>query len=227
MYVERYPVIKGAAHKRTTLSVAGRNGDLHYTENAFSNYQQPYECYFHDPMRSTPEMAHAVKAWLCSSGAYQRLEDSYDPQYFHRATYVGPLDVQNYLNRYGRCTVTFDCDPRAFLKSGEHSVTIADTGTIHNPTDFNALPLINVYGTGSGTIRVGDKYLVTIETVSDGMVIDCENHNAYLVAGDGTLENKNGDIYMRYTPELVPGNNAIMMSGGITHIEIIPRWWEL
>ena len=47
MHIEKIPAIMGATRKRTTVSVAGRNGDLHYTENAFTNYKQPYECYFH------------------------------------------------------------------------------------------------------------------------------------------------------------------------------------
>ena len=38
MHIEKLPTLSGAARKRTTISVAGRNGDLHYIEDAFDNY---------------------------------------------------------------------------------------------------------------------------------------------------------------------------------------------
>ena len=72
MLVERRPVQKGPARKRTTFSIPGRNGDLHYVQDAFENYRQPYECGFRGE-KPTPEQAHAIKMWLFSSGAYQRI----------------------------------------------------------------------------------------------------------------------------------------------------------
>ena len=31
----------------------------------------------------------------------------------------------------------------------------------------------------------------------------------------------------REFPKLVPGSNTISFSGGITSVEIIPRWWTI
>lgn len=225
MHVEKLPVLKGAVRKRTTVSVAGRNGDLHYTENAFQNYTQPYECYFHGNL-PTAEQAHAVKAWLLGSAAYRRLEDVYDPEHFRLATFAGPLDVENELNKYGRCVVNFDCAPQSFLKTGEFPIDFQTAGTLDNVTGFTALPLIYVYGTGAGSIRVGNG-LVTINDIEDVLILDCESQNAYRQVGEGAPENKNGTIYAPTFPELLPGVNGVTWTGDITHVEIIPRWWEL
>lgn len=225
MHVEKIPALKGAIRKRTTVSVAGRNGDLHYVENAFQNYTQPYECYFHGN-EPTPKQAHAVKGWLLGSGGYQRLEDPYDPEHFRLAAFAGPLDVENQLNKYGRCVVNFDCAPQSFLKSGEFPIDFQSAGTIDNPTDFTALPLIYVYGMGSGTVSVGNA-MVTIHEIEDVLILDSDLQNAYRQVGEGAPENKNSCIYAPTFPELLPGSNGVTWTGDITHIEIIPRWWEL
>ncbi|MBQ8579349.1 MAG: hypothetical protein IJ448_01490 [Oscillospiraceae bacterium] len=225
MHAEKYPAIGGPQRKRTTVSVAGRNGDLHYTENAFQNYAQSYDCYFHGE-QSAPEMAHAVKAWLLGSGAYQRLEDPYDPDHFRLATFAGPLDIENQFNRYGRCVVNFDCAPQAFLKSGEFPESFTAAGELLNPTAFTALPLITLYGTGAGTLTVGG-VTVTIHEIEDEMILDCEMQNAYRQTDDNAVENMNSCIYAPEFPALAPGSNIISWTGDITGVKIIPRWWEL
>lgn len=225
MHAEKYPTMGGAKRKRTTISVAGRNGDLHYTEDAFTNYPQRYECYFHGE-KSAPEVAHAVQAWLMNSGAYRRLEDPYDPTHFRLATFAGPLDIENQFNQYGRCVVEFDCAPQSFLKSGEFPVAFSAAGALFNPTMFAAKPMITVYGNGAGTVTVGG-VTVTIHTIEEEMVLDCEMLNAYRQLGDGAVENKNSYISAPEFPELAPGSNTVAWTGDITKVEIIPRWWEL
>lgn len=225
MYVEKFPAQTGAQRKSTTVSVPGRNGDLHFLENAFANYTQSYACYFHGRL-PMPEQAHAVKAWLLGNGSYRRLEDVYDPKHFRLASFLGPLDIENALNKYGRCAVHFDCAPQAFLKSGEHTVEFSTAGTLYNPTAFTALPLITVYGDAAGAVTIGS-HTVTINTITDPIILDCDTQNAYSQPGEGAAENRNGDIRAVPFPALAPGDNVISFSGGITKLEIIPRWWEL
>ena len=117
MLVEHYPDQKGPARKRTMVTVPGRNGDLHYDEGAFENYPQPYKCGFRGKDH-TPEQAHAIKNWLLGARSNQRLEDAYDPDHFRLASFVGPLDVENQLNKIGKCVITFECAPQSFLKIG-------------------------------------------------------------------------------------------------------------
>jgi phage-related protein len=42
------------------------------------------------------------------------------------------------------------------------------------------------------------------------------------------MENRNSTITLNNGfPKLVPGENNISFSGGITSVEVIPKWWTL
>lgn len=221
MHVEKFPVQISPRRRRETYTIPGMNGNLHSTEDTFENYTQSYECYFHGEAL-TPAQAHAIKGWLSVSGEYLRLEDVYDPDHFRKATFAGPLNVINILNRYGRCTVKFDCAPQSFLKSGEVATVFRSSGTINNPTMFPSKPLMKVTGSGSGSISINGT-TITINSLSKTIIFDCESQNAY----SEPAVNQNGNISAPKFPVLVPGNNSVILSGGVASIEIIPRWWEL
>lgn len=225
MRIERFPGQPGAVRRRQTFIVPGRNGALHATEDAFDNFAKSYQCYFHGDF-PTPAQTHAIKSWLQCSGAYQKLQDTYDPDHYWLATFAGPLDVENVLNKYGRCVVTFDCAPQAWLVSGDQICTYSVAGAIYNPTAFTAKPMITIYGTGAGTVTVGTE-TVKINSILDQIILDCDAQNAYRQVGDGAPENYNGNIYAPSFPELRPGENSVSFTGDITKVEIIPRWWEL
>lgn len=225
MRIEKYPTIKAPARRRKGVSVPGRNGVLYQQEDAFDNYIQPYECYFHSSL-SAAQQAHAVKAWLLHSGAYQKLEDSYDPAHYRMATFAGPMDIENTFNKYGRCVINFDCAPQDFLVSGDFPVLYETPGEIFNPTLFPACPLVTVYGTGAGTVTLGE-VTVQILSITDQLILDCDPQQAYRQTAEGELEYCNGEIYAPQFPQLQPGSNPVQFTGDITKIEIIPRWWEL
>lgn len=225
LYVEKMPKRKTPCRKRTVISIPGRSGNLHYAEDAFENYEQPYECYFHGP-KPMPGVAHEIKDWLHGDGSYRELSDSYDQEFFTRATFVGPMDIENTLNKYGRCTVVFDCAPQNYLHSGQFPVSVQNGGSLLNPFLRTATPIITVHGTGTGMLNVGN-YLVEIKKLEEYIILDCELQDAYIQQGNGTLENMNSCIYAPQFPVLVPGKNMISWTGGISSVEIIPRWWTL
>lgn len=96
-----------------------------------------------------------------------------------------------------------------------------ENGFIYNPTEFTALPLIRVYGTAPGTLTVGNT-IVQINAISEYVDIDCELQDAF----KGSI-NCNGNVYAPDFPALSPGGTGINFSGGITKIEIKPRWWTV
>ncbi len=223
--VERYRKMTVSGRKMQTFSIAGRNGNLHALEKAWENYTQPYEVYFHGD-KPSPELAHEIAAWLMSGDGYQKLQDSYDPTHYRMAIFKGPMDIENALNRYGRCTIRFDCAPQSFLVSGDDPVLFEAPGSLHNPTSFDALPVITVYGNGPGAVTVG-AVTAQIKEISNPIILDCELMQAYSQPGEGAPVYQNGIIYAPVFPALSPGDNAVSFSGGITKVEIIPRWWEL
>lgn len=222
VHVERFPALPRPARKITRVSVPGRSGDLLFDEGVFENYPQPYDVYLSAEKPRLPRPARAFAAWLLAPGGYQRLEDSYEPDVYRMAAYTGPMDLENILNRFGRATIEFDCKPQRFLKSGERLVQLAQSGgVLHNPHAFAALPKITVYGTGPGLLQVGGT-TVQIKSLDGWVTLDSDLQDAC----KGT-QNKNSTINAPEFPALQPGDNAVNWTGGITRVEIVPRWWTL
>lgn len=222
--VEHYPDQPGPARQYETISVPGRNGDLIIDRGSYSNYTQSYDIYFsaeHSRLyRGAPMGARAVRAWLLGPVGYQVLEDSYDPDFYRTAYYVGPPDVENIMNRFGRLTISFNCKPQRWRKDGRRSVTLTAPGTLYNDL-FPAKPLIRVNGTAAGTLTVG-AYTVAINELADYIMLDSDLQDAYR----GT-QNENAAIATDAFPVLEHGDNAISWTGGITSVEITPKWWTI
>lgn len=220
--VERYPSVELAGRKLDTQSVPGRNGDLLFPQNAYQNYVQSYEIYVSAERIRLPRAMREVANWLCGPAGYQKLEDSYDVETYRRAYFAGPLDVESILHRFGRATIEFNCQPQRFLRVGDMPVQAAQGQMLLNPTAFAALPLITVIGTGAGILTVGD-VTVTINSMPRGVIVlDSDTQNAYYGAF-----NLNSTISAPEFPTLPAGESVVRWAGGITGVEIIPRWWTL
>lgn len=220
--VQRYPSINKPQRKYEAFSVPGRSGDIFIFQDAYNNILQSYEIYAGgDSANSAPTSWGALAAALYKDG-YQKLSDTYDTDHFRLAVYMDSINAENSWNRHGSATIAFNCRPERFLNSGEvyQSFTSA-SGSITNPTAFASRPLIKVTGTSAGTITVGGATM-SISALSDYVFIDCDSQDAYRQSA----ENKNSTISGEF-PTLKPGVNAIARTGGITKIEIMPRWWEL
>ena len=221
--VERYPVYTIPKRKQSAISVPGRNGDLLLQQQAYSNYIQQYDVYLSGPRNKSklPEVARAVAAWL-NVGGYRKLVDDYTPDSFRMAFFQGPADFENIFNLYGRATLEFNCKPQRFLDSGETPETItASGGSITNPTAYNAKPIIIVSGNGAANLKIGE-FTCALSNIDGNIKLDSDTENAY----SGTT-NLNNTVTIPEFPELTPGANIVTWTGGITSVEIIPRWWTL
>lgn len=200
----------------TKYEVPGRNGDLIVDNGRFKNIALKYPAFIKQNFK---ENTDGARMWLLQSSAYHRLEDTYHPDVFRLARFVGPLDWSTrFLNRSGECDLIFDCKPQRFLKSGEIPIISDVEVSVFNPTPFEANPLIRVYGT-SGTLTVGNN-IVQIQSINEYIDIDSDLQNAYK-----GVNNCNADIVLDTFPALPQGETGISFNGDITKIEIMPRWW--
>lgn len=201
------------------VEIPGRSGNLIIDNQRFKNISHPYEAFI---SRDFKEKFDGFRAFLMSRSGYRRLEDTYHPDEFYLAQYKGPItpDVGT-ICRSGKFTVTFDRKPQRFLKSGEQQKVYTKTGTIRNPTYYEAKPLIRVYGTGE--IGVNDE-TITITSAGEYTDIDCEQQNAYMGA-----VNCNGKVVLssRDFPTLPPGKSGVRLGSGITKVIITPRWYTI
>ena len=209
-----------------TISIPGRSGDVLWDNGQYKNIRIPYNCaIFPDDTQTLREAVDAAVMLLHRSGSYERLEDTYNPDYFRQARIYGEISAESIMEQAGKFTLTFDMKPQRFFKSGEYPVTFGEHGSLYNATGRTALPLIRVYGNGAGSVTVGE-ITVQISSMDQHLVLDCDTQNAYNEM-ENTVNNWNSKISAPVFPQLHPGENPISWTGGVERLEIIPRWWTL
>lgn len=198
------------------VTVPGRHGTLTIDNRRYNDTDGLYQCFIQSGYQ---DKVHDVIDWLDKPG-YKRLEDTMDKSVYRMAKFTGLSEKKVKDNDIARFDVSFRFAPERWLKSGEEPVAFSASGVIYNPTRHDSTPKIVVHGTGNGTITINNN-VVTITGIDDGMVLDSDIKRAYVgnVAKDGAIE---GDY-----PVLIAGGNTVAFSGGVTSIEIVPRWWSL
>ena len=131
--------------------------------------------------------------------------DNVKQQYFHGTV--------------GSCVMVFERKPQRYLKSGKKEYEYTASGSINNPTEFDALPLIRVYGSGTLTVNGTPIVISTSKTYLD---IDCELQEVLQSGGNLDITLTNGVF-----PKLSSGENTITKGNGISKAIITPRWWSL
>lgn len=205
----------------TTSTIPGKNGDLLRFNNRYSNITVSYDCWIAEDMRIR---LRSLRSFLLSRTSYKRLEDTYHPDEFRVGVYTGNIDPTIfYQNDVAVFTLSFNCKPQRFLKTGEDKVIISSsTAELYNPTYFDAKPLIRIYG--NGTLTIGSR-TITVSNNSDQYVdYDAEIMDAYT----GTT-NRNADVVISGNDfvTLKPGIVNIAKTSEISSVELTPRWYYL
>lgn len=129
------------------VSVPGRNGDIILDNGRYNNISVTYPVNIETQL---PAKTRALSEFLMSHKGYFRLEDSYHPDEFRMAQFAGPIDINSTgrHNRYGTTSLTFNCMPQRFLKSGELPVSFTDSSkaqqTIYQYSDFSSYTKTNI-----------------------------------------------------------------------------------
>lgn len=122
------------------VEVPGRNGALVFDNGAFKNVSAEYTMYI--PSLDKRRTARQVAAWLLShADGYYRLYDDYEPDVYRMARFVGPLDVEARLERYGTAKLTFDCKPQRYLLDDDELIVY---------------PVVGGYVNSNGGMEAGD-----------------------------------------------------------------------
>lgn len=221
--VEHPPGYQTPQRDYDMVHIPGRNGDLVIDSGSYQNVERTYQIAIGNRLEKFAEMANRIAEWLHNAKGYARLEDSYEPEYYRLALYSNSADIENILQHAGRTTISFNCKPQRFLKSGDETLQITETTKIKNPTGFTALPIITVYGSGSGVLNVGD-YKVSLTDINGYVVIDSDIQDVYKGSDN---KNPTATFTDGGFPKLVAGENRISFTNGITKVEVVPKWWTL
>lgn len=225
MIIEHYPSVIVPSRKQTVQKVPGRNGDIILPSASFENYEQEYAAFLDaKDIGKLEQVMPKVVDWLLGNEGYQRLEDSYFPDVYRMAYFANGAEFISLFNEYGEGTLKFNCAPEKYYKSGEKTISLASAqkGTVlRNPSAFDAMPLITVKGSSSGTLNFGGRTL-TITSIQTSVTIDTKLHKAY----NGSTS-RNSTINGYYENLKLGKETSINWSGGVTGVDIIPRWWTI
>lgn len=148
------------------LSIPGRNGDYALDNGRFNNIIVTYKAGIFGADESTfASKMSAFRNWICSKKGYVRLTDEYNPNEYRMAVYKSGLEVDPAQLVAGEFTLQFECKPQRFLTSGETAQTIANNGTLTNPTPFEAEPLLAVKGYGDVSFN---GYTINLQSITIG-----------------------------------------------------------
>ena len=244
LYISGDKTFNGPERNISKVSIPGRSGDLIFEDGSYKNQDYSYYCFL---AYDLDHKARELRSYLLSRQGYCRLEDDYHPEEYREAVFKGPIDFDVHLLTAGETTLTFDCKPQRYLKSGELESYMDKKKTsameLYNPTYFNAKPLIRVNGNGhggTGYINIfhndADKgdYSTQMITVDLGtsdeenvITIDSETEQTYLDSlGIVMYYNRHVTFENLLYPYLAPGINIINVSGDM-QFSIVPRWYTL
>ena len=213
--VEHYPNIPIPVRRQTQLQVPGRNGAILISEPTFDNVLLNYDVFISEASNMAV-VTRKVLEWLLIPG-YRELSDSYDTGITRYAYFDTSDPIESTLNRFGRVTLVFNAKPQRYITDSLQPVEILSGDELENPTMNAAQPLIICHGSGSGTLTVGND---TITLADSEITLDCESMQAY-----HDSESMNDKMTGEF-PTLT-GTNGISWTGGITSVEIAPRWFYL
>lgn len=207
LIVEYFPESVHAARRGELIPIPGRNGVIVREDGAFDTYTQQYQVWFRNTMgRDTYQKARDVAEWLLSASGFCRLEDTYEPEHFRLARFVGPLNVETVLRNHGRVTLEFDVQPQRYLKIGETPISYeGDSSTVFsitNPTMFESRPLLKFTDTS-----VTPQFVHKTLTMRDDYIIDA-NGSVYETTDASAL-----GVYATSNPVDVSGAAKATISG--------------
>lgn len=160
------------------ISIPGRNGSFALDKGRFENIKVTYSAFNYEADLATfSANLDAFRNALCAQSGYQRLTDTFHPDEYRMAAFIGGLEIKPIeYNTASKFDIVFDCKPQRWLTSGETAVTVADGETLTNPTRFGSSPLIRCKGYGQiafggapikvEAVPIGDVLLANAKTVT-------------------------------------------------------------
>lgn len=168
IYISGEGVFNAPKRDVEMITIPGRNGAFALDNGRFENIEVTYPAFNFEPndYDTFAQRLSDFRNAICAQRGYQRLEDTFHPDEYRMAAYIGGLDIKPIkYNTASEFDIVFDCKPQRWLKDGETAVTIGEWGetetasgdivTVENPNGVFAVKSLEVdlepIQSGSGT----------------------------------------------------------------------------
>ena len=216
IYVASRPHIPSPDRRVTYIDVPGMDSRLRRDDGTYGDIMLSVECSFlGDPVSKI----NALKGWLLGAGEAD-LVFSHTPGRKYLAQVVNSIDFEIVLKITSHFVIVFNCQPFQYATENE-PISITAATTLENPGTVKSFPKIKVIGSGYGSLTINGNS-VSFSNIDGSVILNSEIQETYKDTGTA-LVSKNSTKTGDY-PVLLPGENTISFSGGITSLEITPNW---
>lgn len=221
LFIQTPPTYSYPERDMTATHVPGRNGNIVIDNNSYKNVERAYlvgkkysgNTGYYDNFQM-------ILDWLSfPKGKYVVLEDTYDSDIYRLASFQAEGSFVDYFNKAGATTISFNCKPQRFLKSGDVDlIHVGKTYTIENLFGYVALPIIKISDIPANIdvdkilmMSVNDESGKSISSVTftkfDEFVLNSEEQTVT----DDLLNDKYDSIGLngKPFPRLMPGKSII------------------
>ena len=187
IYISGEGVWNAPERDAETIQIPGRNGEYVLDKGNFKNIEVTYpafnqEASYNDFRTKVDNFRNAIS----SLKGYQRLTDSFHPDEYRMAAFIGGLEVDPvlYNDKSMQMSITFNCKPQRFLTSGETQSNVTSGGTITNPTLFESHPLLLVDGYGDFDIN-GEEITIQQGAVMGRTILNMNSSTRFVPVSNG------------------------------------------
>ena len=222
LYLSGPGVYDSPAADVESTSVPGRNGDI-LTENAkagrrrYQNVDIKYKAFFFNGL---PAKTAAVKAWLLSPVGYQKLQDTYDPDFFRMAVCKDALAFDVTAQKAAEMELAFNCKPQRWSVDGQRTIRLDGRSTLRTPLLSCTAHLQGLRRQRRRAVCGGREDRPS--TASKTMCCSTVRRTTLTTLPASAMRPS-----FRMTSGTAEETQQITWTGGITAVEVIPRWWTL
>lgn len=222
LVIQAPPTYEFPERDMSSSHIPGRNGDLVIDNKCYKNISRSYSLALaYTTTKHHSPNASNVLEWLTSAnGAYVQLEDDYDPDVYRIARFYSSGSFTDYYDQALAISVSFECKPQRYLKSGVTSYkTNGSVAYANNPSHYEALPLIRIDGVNNSISNVLMLSVLNSndEVTSNISMTDIENGTVCIDSDAQNCYDDNGDINEKIG---LNGNDFPVFSSGQSIVKI-------
>ena len=236
VFISRKQKHNAPKRRFTTITVPGRSGDLVQDDNSWENIKVTYDCYIQTRAK---DILPYIKELIMRVPGYLRIEDTINPYEYRLGIYSEGLDDidTSIFIKQAKFTLTFNCKPQRFLKSGEDiyllrnvensesAETEVKLNRLHSPSLYPCNPLFIVKtDSNKAYIRTGGK---RIDFTADNQTLYIDTETLDCI--DEIGNNANDKVVFSFDEplNLTFKGNDIYCSSNVTQFRVKPRWFML
>jgi predicted phage tail component-like protein len=211
-------VINSTGQDISTVSVAGRDGDLLLSNNRLKSVTIELPCTIMSNKKLT-DAGSDISNWLNVAG-YKDLTLSWDPDFIYRSAFIETFEIAGLMRQFGKIKLNFLTYPVKFYKQGRTTQTLSNGATVNGIGNVNAKPIITLVGSGDCTLTINGRK-TKLRAVQNTITLDMQANQVY--SGNLPAWDKVVRAPQYRMPYLDAGRNLISWDGDFT-VKMAPYW---